>query len=100
LIKPKKVARFADRLLRARLEMGARLGREVRQKEIAAEMGVEPSAYSQWEGGVKEPRGRATYEKLAAVLGVDPGWLAFGTRPAEPSKPGMPPGSSGGERQA
>jgi transcriptional regulator with XRE-family HTH domain len=79
LIKPKKLVSFADRLKQARLDMGARLSREVRQKEIAAEMGVEPSAYSQWEGGVKEPRGRATYERLAKILGIDSGWLAFGT---------------------
>lgn len=70
---------FATRLRQARLDMAARTGREVRQTEVADHMGVSRAAYSQWEGGATEPKNRKDYERLAKFLGVDPGWLAFGT---------------------
>lgn len=96
MIKP-KILTFADRLRSARLQMGATLGRVVSQKEVADHLGVTEGAYSQWENGVREPRGREAYEKLAAYLGVDPGWLAFGTT-YDPGSTG-PLGGEGGARK-
>ena len=98
MIKAQKVKTFAERLVVARQQMGVRLGRDVLQKEIAEEMSVGESAYSQWENGVREPRKLETYEKLAAILGVDPGWLAFGTQ--EAGHAGYLPNDGGHARKA
>lgn len=69
---------LGQRVLQARLNMAARLGRPVRQQEIADAMGVHSVTVGRWESGAKEPD-LATIERLGKVLGVDPRWLAFGT---------------------
>lgn len=72
-------SKFKDRLKQARLDKASREGREVRQVDAADEMDVSRSAYNQWESGATEPKSRAVYERVAKYMGVDPGWLAFGT---------------------
>ena len=73
---------FGQRLLRARLEMGARLtpARAVSQTEIGEAVGVTGVAVGSWEAGRKEPN-RGTIAKLSTVLGVRAAWLAFGEEP-------------------
>ncbi len=73
---------LAGRILRARLELGARQTppRTITQEEIAGAMGVTGQAVSGWEAGVSEPT-REKLARLATVLGVRAGWLSFGEEP-------------------
>jgi transcriptional regulator with XRE-family HTH domain len=68
---------LGQRILQARLHMGARRGRAVTQVEVADAMGVQQGTVGRWEKGIKEPD-LETIARLAAVLNVDPRWLAFG----------------------
>lgn len=68
---------FGQRVRQARLNLSARLGRQVSQLEIARELDVAGATISRWEAGEKEPDLR-TIAELARVLGVSPAWLAFG----------------------
>lgn len=83
---------FGQRVLRARLEFGARLRtpRQVSQTEIAEAMGVSKATVSNWEHGLKEPADLGTITKLAFVLGVRPAWLAFGEEPMRGTENGDP----------
>lgn len=80
---------FGLRVLRARLEYGARLRapRQVSQTEIAEAMGVTGMTVSNWELGKKEPD-LGTIAKLAFVLGVRAPWLAFGEEPMRAGEAG------------
>jgi hypothetical protein len=76
----------AARMFSAVQGLEARLGRRVTLDEIGAwtgeREGREPYAGSvvrRWLRGLSEPRGTAAWSALADVLGVEPGWLAFGT---------------------
>ncbi len=73
---------FGRRVLQARLELGARQTppRSISQDEIGAAMGVTGAAVSSWESAVAEP-GRDKLARLATILGVRAGWLAFGELP-------------------
>lgn len=73
---------FAKRLLEARLNYAARLGRVVGQTELARKLKVSPQSWSGWELGRTEPA-LAVIEDVAALLGVDPRWLAFGPQEHE-----------------
>lgn len=88
---------FGQRVLQARLELGARQTppRQISQAEIGEALGVTGVAVGSWEAGRKEPS-RETIAKLAAVLGVRAAWLAFGE---EPIRLGEQPGNEGGERR-
>lgn len=68
---------FAQRLFQARLAYSAEKGRQVTQAELAELAGVSTAAWSTWEAGRSQPP-LDTLEKVAQVLGIDPGWLAFG----------------------
>jgi transcriptional regulator with XRE-family HTH domain len=74
-----KDSSFAQRLFQARLEYSAEKGRQVTQAELAERAGVSTAAWSTWEAGRSEPP-LDTIGKVAKVLGVDPGWLAFGNQ--------------------
>lgn len=73
---------LGSRVLRARLEAGARLSppRQITQREVAQAIGVSGVAVGTWEAGKKEPD-LETIAKLATVLGVRAAWLAFGEEP-------------------
>ena len=70
---------FAQRLFQARLAYSAEKGRQVTQAELADLAGVSTAAWSTWEADRSQPP-LDTIGKVARVLGVDPGWLAFGTQ--------------------
>ena len=71
---------FARRLRKARREMGEARDREVLLKEMAAAVGQKPVTVGRWVSGEREPDFEST-GKLAAFLGVNPAWLAFGIGP-------------------
>lgn len=43
---------------------------------------VSVATVARWFDGSREPKDRASLAALAAALGVDPGWLAYGDAPA------------------
>jgi DNA-binding XRE family transcriptional regulator len=73
---------FGQRVLRARLEMGALSApvRQVSQSEVGAALGVTGVTVGRWEAGLKEPD-LDTIARLAQVLKVNRAWLAFGDGP-------------------
>ena len=71
-------AGFASRLTKAMLVMGARRGRKVEQKELAAVCGVTEGAVTQWVTGRTVPGRIEAYVALAELLGVSIDWLATG----------------------
>ena len=77
---------FAARLFQARLAYSAEKGRQVTQAELAELADVSPAAWSTWEAGRSEPP-LDTIGKVAKVLGVDPGWLAFGPQEVPAPRP-------------
>lgn len=68
---------FGQRLFQARLAYSSTMGRQVTQAELAEMAGVSTATWSTWEAGRSEPP-LDTIGKVAKLLGVDPGWLAFG----------------------
>lgn len=83
---------FGQRLFQARLAYSAEKGRQVTQAELARLAGVSTAAWSTWEAGRSQPP-LETIGKVAKVLGVDPGWLAFGTQHAPASRDVPKPGT-------
>lgn len=81
-----KESRFADRLFQARLSFSAARGKQVTQAELAEMADVSSAAWSTWEAGRSEPP-LDTIKRVGLILGVDPGWLAFGTQPAGDGHP-------------
>lgn len=72
---------LGDRLYAARNAQG------MSQRGVASKAGVSPSTVSQMEAKAWDPT-VSTTEKVAEAVGCDPGWLAFGKKPA-----GVPQGS-------
>lgn len=103
---------FSDRLFDARLRLEGVLRRKVSDPEfagmVARRLGGEPVAPSTvWRWGRGAAPDLPTLVAIAAVLQVDPGWLAFGEdsaapgpdqvrRPPERPDAGVPTGSGGG----
>lgn len=52
------------------------------QRGVASKAGVSPSTVSQMEAKAWDPT-VSTTEKVAEAVGCDPGWLAFGKKPAD-----------------
>ena len=77
---------FGERVLQARLRLSVLLRRKLSQSDLAEMLGVAQPTYGRWENGVKEPQDLATWERLAAVLRVNPEWLAFGRGKMEPEE--------------
>jgi len=50
----------------------------VSQKEMAEKVGVAPRTYQNWEMGIRVPRKKSIFVKLANYLKVDPGELEYG----------------------
>lgn len=71
-----------DRLIERKHEL-EKEGRWGGQKPIAAHFGIGEPAVSQWFNRVNPPD-PSRYEELAALLGVNPPWLAWGWGPKFP----------------
>lgn len=76
---PDSAGTIGGRIAQARLDAGAKRGRTFTQTELGRLVGVASATVSQWESGAGNPT-LPNVERLAAVLGVSPGWLAFGER--------------------
>jgi DNA-binding XRE family transcriptional regulator len=83
---------FGQRVLRARLEFGARQKppRSITQTELGEAMGVTGVAVGSWEAGRKQPD-VGTIHKLAFTLGVRAAWLAWGEEPMRAEAHDPPP---------
>lgn len=88
---------FGSRLLEARLAYAVRRGRTVSQSELARLIGVTPQAWSGWEQGLSEPLELSMIQRIAQLLGVTPGWLAFGQFPIAAIEQAEPVSDSYGE---
>lgn len=81
-----ELAAFKLRLFEAVQLLEKRLGRRVSQTEMAKRWKTsQPSVYRYIAGkGIPD---RASIKRIAADCGVDPGWLDYGSEPADPSTP-------------
>lgn len=77
-----------DRLRQARQELTPRRGGYVSQETLAAEVGVSGVTLGNYESGATEPS-LEMIERLAKVLGVSPGFLAFGSHTGFPMEEGV-----------
>lgn len=68
---------LGPRLLQARLDMSARVGRVVTQTEIGRRLHCTGTTIGRYEKGEKEPT-LAVIAKLGAIYSVSPCYLAFG----------------------
>ena len=83
---------LAARMFSAQAQAETAQGRRLSLEEIGATVAsltrradpVAPSVVRRWLRGLAEPN-RTTFLALAAVFGVDPGWLAFGEEAALPA---------------
>jgi transcriptional regulator with XRE-family HTH domain len=83
---------FGQRMFRARVELSARLGEKVPQdgfgllvaRRLGREKPITAATVSRWEAGEGVPD-LATIQAAAELSGVDPGWLAFGSRSQAPA---------------
>ena len=89
---PSGVEGFGVRLGEARRAKGLRDGKDYRPADLARDMDTSSPTISRWENGENIPD-VLTIAKLAKVLGVEPGWLAFGTANpgASPNREPRPP---------
>ena len=86
---------FRERMFRAWTLLQLRKGQQLSQQWLGRELGLElgrESAVDQglisyWLSGKKTPGDYETMVGLARVLGVDPGWLAFGEASEAPGPP-------------
>lgn len=69
---------FGGRLKQARLQFGTNRLATMGQEELGRLLGVTGVTIGRWEDGTREPKKLAILERLAAILGVSAGWLAFG----------------------
>ncbi len=83
---------LAARMFQAQHHREGQLGHKLVLREIGEAVAraagldepVAPSVVRRWLIAQQEPRGLAVWRALAAALGVDPGWLAFGDASAAP----------------
>lgn len=87
---------YGQRIRQARLDLAAKRGKPLSQVEVAKAVGVSSVTVGYWEAEKTEPDGIATWRKLARVLNVSAGWLAFGEQvqvgwqePAVPHTPSV-----------
>jgi transcriptional regulator with XRE-family HTH domain len=85
---------FRQRLQQARLALGVRRGREVRQQEVAEMLGMNDARVNRYFRDVVPSL--EVIAQLARALEVDPGWLAFGEDSKAPTPSFMPPTGDGG----
>ncbi len=68
---------LGERIAQARREKAARDHEDIRQKDVAAAIGVSGTTISEAESD-KQPPGEAVLLRLAAYLGVTPAYLRYG----------------------
>lgn len=68
---------FGQRLLQARLNHSARLGRMVTQTEVGEKLGITGTSVGRYEKEEKEPT-LEMFARLAKLYGVSPCFLCFG----------------------
>ena len=99
---------LAQRIFTAHLELSLKLGRKVTMAEfgqiIATQMKrgtpFSAAAVSRWERGQQLPT-PDVIEAIAAVAGLDPGWISHGMKSAAPQRSGeFPKYSPSGSRPA
>lgn len=78
------------RLRQARREMAAREHRDVTQSDVAEAIGVSKVQVSRYESDLQMPS-LDLVPRIAAFLGVSPGWLAFGPDQRETGSAEAPP---------
>ena len=89
---------LAQRIFAAHLEVSLRLGRKVTLAEfgqmVATQMGrgaaFSAAAVSRWERGQQMPT-PDVIEAIAAISGLDPGWISHGVKTAAPQRSGEYP---------
>jgi transcriptional regulator with XRE-family HTH domain len=69
---------FGKRLGEARRRKGLRDGSDYRASDLARDMETTDATISRWENDESLPKTLWDVERLATILGCDPGWLAFG----------------------
>lgn len=79
---------FGERLSESRRLKGVRDRADYRPADLARDMETTGATVSRWENGGAVPDVE-TIARLAKLLAVDPGWLAFGT--ASQQAPARPP---------
>lgn len=67
-----------QRIIQARLDLGAKRGRVVTQAALAKALGVTPGTVSQWESGTTRPDPYDTIPKIAVALETTAGYLMWG----------------------
>lgn len=96
---------LAQRIFAAHLELSLRLGRKITMAEfgqiIATQMSrgspFSAAAVSRWERGQQMPT-PDVIEAIAAVAGLDPGWISHGMKSAAPQRSGEFPKYSPGTK--
>ena len=94
---------LAQRIFTAHLEVRLRYGRKVTMAEfgqlVAAQMNraapFSAAAVSRWERGQQTPT-PDVIEAIAAIAGLDPGWISHGLKSAAPQRSGEYPKFSPG----
>lgn len=83
----------AKRIFVSYMHLNARLGRAAKLEELGKWIGdargtdaPDKGTVSRWATGEQKPD-LATIEAIAAVCGVDPGWIAFGEKTGAPAPP-------------
>lgn len=100
---------LGPRLLQARLDYSARVGRVVTQTEVGKRLHTTGTTIGRYEKGEKEPT-LATIAKLAHLYGVSPCWLCYGIvpgggagdggrAPTLPLQVATPPAAAAGRRR-
>lgn len=75
---------LGKRLKVARLGALERVGRQWSQSQLGVAVDMSSQAVSAWEADTSPPTVEMV-EKLARLLGVTPGWLAYGQEPRFPA---------------
>lgn len=75
---------IGSRIRAARRALYERTGTDLSQVALSRLVGLTKGAVNNYEAGSSTPD-VAMVERLAGVLGVTPGWLAFGQEPRYPS---------------
>lgn len=86
---------LAKRIFAAHLELSLRLGRKVTMAEFGELIGTHmkrasafsAAAVSRWERGQQTPT-PDVIESIAAISGLDPGWISHGLKSAAPQRSG------------
>jgi transcriptional regulator with XRE-family HTH domain len=80
---------FGERVFQARKALEADARADISKEEMGQRVGVAGATYGRWEKGEDKPN-LDRLVALAAVLGVQPAWLAFGVGERDAAQPAPP----------